>query len=57
MQFEHEHHKATHDKVWKYLAELFEDPYHDAENGHFYVGSGSTVLELSVEHYVPEETP
>ena len=25
MQFEHEHHKATHDLVWKYLAELFEE--------------------------------
>jgi len=56
MQFEHEHHKDTHDTVWKYLAELFEDPYHDAENGHFYVGYGSTVLELFVEPYGPEET-
>jgi hypothetical protein len=56
MQFEHEHHQATHDQVERYLAELFEDPYHDAENGHFYVGYGSTILELSVEPYGPEET-
>lgn len=56
MQFEHEHHEATHDKVWKYLAELFEDPYHDDQTAHFYVAYGSTVLELSVEPYGPEET-
>lgn len=56
MQFEHEHHQATHDLVDQYLAELFEDPYHDSENGHFYVGYGSTVLEVSVEPYGPEET-
>ncbi len=56
MQFAHDHHKATHDRVERYLAELFEDPYHDSENGHFYVGYGSTVLELSVEPYGPEET-
>lgn len=56
MQFEHEHHEATHDLVGQYLGELFEDPYHDPENGHYYVGYGSTVLELSVEPYGPEET-
>jgi hypothetical protein len=56
MQFEHEHQRATHDRVDQYLSELFEDPYHDPENGHFYVGYGSTVLELSVEPYGPEET-
>lgn len=56
MQFEHEHHKKTHQRVEQYLGELFEDPYLDPSNGHFYVGYGSTVLELSVEPYGPEET-
>jgi hypothetical protein len=56
MQFEHEHHKQTHDDVEKYLGELFDDPYLDPDNGHFYVGYGSTVLEVSVEPYGPEET-
>lgn len=56
MQFENEHHKETHDQVERYLGELFDDPYLDEENGHFYVGYGSTVLEISVEPYGPEET-
>lgn len=56
MQFEHEHHEQTHRSVERYLAELFEDPYLDPGNGHFYVGYGSTVLEVSVEPYGPEET-
>ena len=56
MQFENEHHQKTHDQVERYLGELFEAPYLDKENGHFYVGYGSTVLEISVEAYGPEET-
>ncbi len=56
MQFENEHHKETHERVERYLGELFEDPYLDSENGHFYVAYGSTVLEISVEAYGPEET-
>ncbi len=56
MDFEHPHHEETHGKVREYLAELFDDPYLDEENGHFYVGYGSTVLEISVEPYGPEET-
>ena len=56
MQFDNEHHKETHDRVERYLGELFEDFTHDLENGHFYVGYGSTVLEISVESYGPEET-
>lgn len=56
MEFEHEHHREIHDSVKKYLDELFEDPYLDPENGHFYVGYGSTVLEISVEPYGPKET-
>ena len=56
MQFEHEHHQETHHSVESYLGELFEDPFLDPDNGHFYVGYGSTVLEVSVEPYGPEET-
>jgi len=56
MQFEHEHHRESHERVDQYLSELFDDPYHDPDNGHFYVGYGSTVLEVSVEPYGPEET-
>jgi T3SS (YopN, CesT) and YbjN peptide-binding chaperone 1 len=56
MQFEHEKHKEAHDLVEQYLAELFDEPYHDPENGHFYVGYGSTILEISVESYGPEDS-
>jgi len=56
MQFENEHHRETHERVERYLGELFEDTTYDPENGHFYVGYGSTVLEISVEAYGPEET-
>ena len=51
-----EHHQVTHSKVHEFLQELFDDPYLDPENAHFYVGYGSTVLEISVEPYGPEET-
>ena len=56
MQFEHQHHEETHGKVGEFLSELFESPYLDQDNAHFYVGYGSTVLEVSVEPYGPEET-
>ncbi len=56
MRFENEHHERTHQLLQKYLQELFDEPYLDEENGHFYVGYGSTVLEVSVEPYGPEET-
>ena len=56
MDFAHQHHEATHSKVHEFLDELFDDPYLDPENAHFYVGYGSTVLEISVEPYGPEET-
>ena len=55
MEFEHDHHQEVHVKTERYLAELFDDPYLDPDNGHFYVGYGSTVLEVSVEPYGPEE--
>jgi hypothetical protein len=56
MEFSHEHHQETHSKVDLFLAELFDEPYLDPDNAHFYVGYGSTVLEISVEPYGPEET-
>lgn len=55
MRFEHQVHRHTHERVQEYLGELFEDPYLDSETGHFYVSYGSTVLEISVEAYGPEE--
>ncbi len=56
MDFEHDSHREVHQKVLEYLSELFDDPYLDPDNGHFYVGYGSTVLEISIEPYGPEET-
>jgi hypothetical protein len=56
MRFEHDHHREIHDRVRSYLSELFEETYLDEENGHFYVGYGSTILEIFVEPYGPQET-
>lgn len=56
MQFDHQHHESTHHQVEEFLNELFDSPYLDTDNGHFYVGYGSTVLEIAVEPYGPEET-
>ena len=53
--FEHAVHEATFRKIKEYLGELFEEPYHDPENDHFYVRYGTTVLEISVEPYGQEE--
>jgi len=55
MNFEHSVHEETYLKVEEYLPEFFDDPYHDDDNGHFYVRYGSTVLEISVEAYGPKE--
>lgn len=54
--FEHAVQEETFRKVREYLGELFEDPYHDPENDHFYVRYGTTVLEISVEPHGPEES-
>lgn len=56
MQFEHDDHEEIHSRLGEILSELFDDPFLDEENGHFYVGYGSTIIELSVEPYGPEET-
>jgi hypothetical protein len=55
MDFENAIHRQAHDRVAEYLGELFEEPYHDPENGHFYVTYGTTVLEIAVDPYGPEE--
>lgn len=54
--FEHAVQEETFNKVKEYLGELFEEPYHDPENDHFYVRYGTTVLEISVEPHGPEES-
>ena len=55
MEFEHDTHRETFERVEEYLDELFEDPFHDPETRHTYVRYGSTVLEVSVDPYGPEE--
>ncbi|HEV8238071.1 MAG TPA: YbjN domain-containing protein [Thermoanaerobaculia bacterium] len=56
MEFANAAHRETHDRVEEYLGELFEDPYLDPETAHFYVRYGTTVLELAVDPYGPEDT-
>jgi hypothetical protein len=55
MHFDHSIQQETFHKVQEYLSELFEDPYLDPEAGHFYVRYGTTVLEISIEAFGPEE--
>jgi T3SS (YopN, CesT) and YbjN peptide-binding chaperone 1 len=55
MEIAHEAHAETYRRVAEYLPEFFDDPFHDQENGHFYVRYGSTVLEVSVDPYGPKE--
>lgn len=50
-----DHIDAVHAQLAEYLDELFDDPYLDEETRHYYVRYGSTVLEISVEPYGPEE--
>jgi len=47
--------ETMHARVEEYLGELFEEPVHEESDGHFYVRFGSTVLEISVDTYGPEE--
>jgi hypothetical protein len=54
--FEHQVQAETFDKLREYLSDLFEEePYHDPENNHFYVRYGTTVIEISVDPYGPDE--
>lgn len=55
MEFEHAIHEEVHRKVGEYLGELFDQPVREEEDGHFYVRYGTTVLEISVDAYGPEE--
>ncbi|MCP4663986.1 MAG: YbjN domain-containing protein [bacterium] len=56
MEFANDNHRAAYDRVKTYLTELFdEDLYHEEETGHIYVRYGSTVLEISVDPYGPED--
>ena len=52
---EHAAHDQAQERVAEYLGELFEEPYHDRDDDHFYVRYGTTVLEISVDPYGPEE--
>ena len=55
MEFAHDNHAEVYRRVRTYLGELFDDVLHDEETGHFYVSYGSTVLEISVDPYGPED--
>jgi len=55
MEFANKVHEETHAKLEEYLQELFDDPYLDPETHHFYVRYGSTVLEIAIEPYGPED--
>lgn len=48
--------EKTHQEVGEYLSELFEAPFEDSSEGHYFVRYGTTVLEISVEPYGEDET-
>ncbi len=56
MRFESEIHRQTFERVQEFVDDLIEEPYLEEETGHFYGRFGSTVLEISVDPYGPEET-
>lgn len=56
MEFANAAQRETQSRVEEYLGELFEDPYLDPETSHFYVRYGTTVLEIAVDPYGPEDT-
>jgi len=56
MEFESEVHRETFERVREYVDELIDEPYLDQETGHLYGRFGSTVLEISVDPYGPEES-
>jgi len=55
MVFGNEAHEQTYRQVQECLPDFFDEPYLDEEDGHFYVRYGSTVLEISVDAYGPNE--
>ena len=56
MEAENSAREETFQRLKEYLGELFEEPFHDPESDHFYVRYGTTVLEISVEPYGPDES-
>jgi hypothetical protein len=55
MQFAHAIHEQTYEKVQEHLRDLFEAPLFDEATGRAYVQYGTTVIEIAVEPYGPEE--
>lgn len=55
MRFDNEVHRETFERVREYVDDLIDEPYLDQETGHLYGRFGSTVLEISVDPYGPEE--
>ena len=55
MQFENDMQARAYENVKIYLTELFDEDMCNEDDGHFYVRYGSTVLEISVDPYGPEE--
>lgn len=55
MRYESEVHEQTFERVQEYVDDLIDEPYLDEETGHLYGRYGSTVLEISVDAYGPEE--
>lgn len=53
MEFAHERHREAYETTRDFIDDLFEESLE--EEGHFYVRYGSTVIEISVEPYGPEE--
>lgn len=55
MADEQAHVEEARQRVAEYLAELFDEPLHDPDSNSFHVQYGSTVLEIAVEPYGPED--
>ena len=55
MDFANDNHQEVFERVKTFLHELFDEIHFEKENGHFYVSYGSTVLEISVDPYGPED--
>lgn len=55
MHYDNDVQRETYERVQEVLPELFDELYHDDDDGHFYVRYGSTVLEISIDAYGPKE--
>src|ERR1044072_8714662 len=56
MEFAHAAHREANERVQEHQGELLVDPYLDRETAHFYLRYGTTVLEIAVDPYGPDET-